>query len=77
MLLANRYVPVALTLLVPVITNILFFHIFLAPAPAAIAVPILCVIAEVFLIMKYWRYFDQVFTMNAVPSDSTKEAVAA
>ena len=77
MLLANRYVPLALTLLVPVITNILFFHLFLAAAPAAIAVPILCVAAEIFLIMKYWKYFESVFTMNAVPSDAKQEAVAA
>jgi putative oxidoreductase len=32
LLLANRFVPLALTLLAPVIVNILLFHAFLAPA---------------------------------------------
>lgn len=43
LLLANRYVPLALTLLGPVIVNILLFHIFLAPAglPLAFLVTIL------------------------------------
>jgi putative oxidoreductase len=31
LLLANRYVPLALTMLGPVIVNILCFHIFMAP----------------------------------------------
>jgi putative oxidoreductase len=32
LLLVGRFVPLALTLLAPVIVNILLFHIFLAPA---------------------------------------------
>lgn len=32
LLLANRYVPIALTLLGPVIVNILLYHILMAPA---------------------------------------------
>ena len=31
LLLANRYVPLALTLLGPVLANIVFFHAFMAP----------------------------------------------
>src|SRR5258708_870609 len=31
LLLANRFVPLALTLLGPVVVNILLFHVFLAP----------------------------------------------
>ena len=43
LLLINRYVPLALTLLGPVIVNILLFHLFLshAGAPLAIVVTIL------------------------------------
>lgn len=40
LLLANRFVPLALTLLAPVLVNILLFHIFMDPAgvlPGAIA----------------------------------------
>lgn len=42
-LLINRYVPLALTLLGPVIVNILCFHIFMAPAglPLALLVTVL------------------------------------
>ena len=35
LLLANRYVPMALTLLGPIIVNILMFHILMAPAGIA------------------------------------------
>lgn len=43
LLLANRYVPLALTILGAVIVNILCFHIFMAPAglPLAVVVTIL------------------------------------
>lgn len=43
LLLANRYVPVALTILGAVIVNILCFHIFMAPAglPLAVVVTVL------------------------------------
>ena len=48
LLLANRYVPLALTILGPVIVNILLYHLLLdhADAPLAIVVAILwCVVA--------------------------------
>jgi hypothetical protein len=38
LLLANRYVPLALVLLAPVIVNILFFHLFMAPAGLPLAI---------------------------------------
>jgi putative oxidoreductase len=43
LLLANRYVPLALTILGAVIVNILCFHIFMAPAglPLALVVAVL------------------------------------
>ncbi|HEY3900235.1 MAG TPA: hypothetical protein VGM54_16620 [Chthoniobacter sp.] len=43
LLLANRYVPVALTLLGPVIVNVLLFHVLMAPEglPQAIVVAVL------------------------------------
>src|SRR5213594_2015018 len=51
LLLIGRYVPLGLTLLGPVIVNILLFHIFLAPSglPLAVVVAIL----SLFLL---WRY---------------------
>ena len=43
LLLANRYVPLALTILGAIIVNILCFHIFMAPAglPLAVVVTVL------------------------------------
>ena len=43
LLLINRYVPLALVLLGPIIVNIVFFHAFMAPAglPLAIVVVVL------------------------------------
>lgn len=43
LLLINRYTPLALTLLAPVIVNIDLFHVFMAPAglPLAIVVTVL------------------------------------
>ena len=49
LLLVNRYVPLALVLLGPVIVNIFFFHALMAPAglPMAILVVILWAIVAV------------------------------
>ena len=43
LLLVNRYVPLALTILAPIIVNILCFHILMAPAglPLAVVVTVL------------------------------------
>jgi putative oxidoreductase len=38
LLLINRYVPLALTLLAPIIANILLFHILMAPNGLALAI---------------------------------------
>jgi putative oxidoreductase len=37
MLLINRYVPLALTLLGPIVVNILFFHLLMAPSGLPLA----------------------------------------
>ena len=46
LLLVNRYVPLALTLLAPIIVNILLFHLLMAPSglPLAIIVTMLWVL---------------------------------
>jgi hypothetical protein len=53
LLLGNRYVPLALTLLAPVLVNILAFHAFLAPA--GLPLPIVLLAAELYLA---WSYRD-------------------
>jgi len=37
MLLANRYVPLALTILGPIIFNIILFHVFMEPSGLPLA----------------------------------------
>jgi putative oxidoreductase len=55
LLLIGRYVPLGLTLLCPVIVNILLFHIFLDPTglPMAIIVSVLAL----FLLWRYRSHF--------------------
>ena len=50
MLLAGRYVPLALTLLAPVMVNIVAFHLFLEPA--SIALPLVLLALGLFLAWK-------------------------
>jgi uncharacterized membrane protein YphA (DoxX/SURF4 family) len=51
LLLAGRYVPLALTLLAPVIVNIIAFHAFLAPS--GIALPLVILALEIGLAWSY------------------------
>jgi len=56
LLLANRYVPMALTLLGPVIVNILLYHLLLSHAGAGLA--ILVTILWGFLFFRHRQYFS-------------------
>jgi len=47
LLLAGRFVPLALTVLAPIVVNIVAFHLFLAPA--GLALPIVIVLLGVYL----------------------------
>jgi putative oxidoreductase len=60
LLLAGRYVPVALVVLGPIIVNILLFHLTLAPS--GIGPGLVCAVLEVFLIYAYWPAFRAIFT---------------
>jgi hypothetical protein len=51
MILINRFVPLALLLFLPIAVNILFFHLFLAPAGGAAGY--LTVILEAILLLAY------------------------
>ena len=55
LLLVNRFVPLALTILAPVIVNILLFHALLWPHGFGAAVVVLAM--ELFLLSVYWRSF--------------------
>jgi putative oxidoreductase len=54
-LLTGRLVPLALTVLAPIIVNILGFHLFLAPA--GLAIPLAVLAAELYLAWTYRAAF--------------------
>jgi uncharacterized membrane protein YphA (DoxX/SURF4 family) len=66
LLLIGRFIPLALTLLGPVIVNILITHIVFQPAglpPGAFAA-----VLWLILFFAYREYFASLFTANAKPS---------
>ena len=65
LLLAGRFVPLALVLLAPIIVNIIGFH--LALEPAGIAPGALAATLEVFLLVAYLPYYKPLLTANADP----------
>jgi uncharacterized membrane protein YphA (DoxX/SURF4 family) len=71
LLLSGRLVPLALTLLAPVIVNIVAFHAFLAPA--GLPLPILVVALELFLAWSYRSAFRPMLRVRVEP-DSGAEA---
>ena len=62
LLLVNRFVPLALTLLAPVLVNILLYHALLWPHGAALA--IVALVLEVVLLAFYFRSFTPLLAMN-------------
>ena len=65
LLLANRFVPLALALIAPVVVNIIPFHIFLAPEGMAVAVVDLAL--EIYLAWAYRKSFQSMLAMRATP----------
>jgi len=67
LLLLGRTAPIGLTLLGPVLVNILAFHILLMGG-AGIAPGLVFSVLEIFLLYSYRAYFAPIFTINAVPT---------
>jgi putative oxidoreductase len=63
LLLANRYVPLGLVLLGPVIVNIVLYHLFLNPTGLVMAI----VVTVLWLVVFYShrRYFTSIFVQQA------------
>ena len=59
LLLLNRFTPVALLILAPIIINILLFHSFLEPQGLPIAIPVF--LLEVFLAWAHWDKYKGLF----------------
>jgi uncharacterized membrane protein YphA (DoxX/SURF4 family) len=66
LLLSNRFVPLALVLLAPVVVNILAFHAFLAPSGVGFAVVVLAM--EVYLAWVYRQAYRSTLAMRAAPA---------
>ena len=67
LLLSGLFTPLALTLLAPIVVNIVLFNLFLTP-PSAWGPPALVTILEVFLIWRFFAYFRPLLTVRAVQS---------
>ena len=59
LLLVNRFVPLALVLLGPVIVNIVLYHVFLNPSCAALAIVVVILWGIVFY--SFRQYFSGIF----------------
>ncbi len=65
LLLAGRFVPLALTILAGIGFNIVLFHLTLEPA--ALPLPLFLAILEIILVFAYREYFRGIFTSKALP----------
>jgi putative oxidoreductase len=62
LLLVNRFVPLALVLLGPVIVNVFSFHMFMAPAGLPLAIVV--VVLWVLLAVRNKQYFSSIFVQR-------------
>jgi uncharacterized membrane protein YphA (DoxX/SURF4 family) len=65
LLLVNRFVPLALVVLAPIIVNIVAVHLFMAPSGAAMGLVILAL--ELYLAWSYRSAFRPLLAARAVP----------
>jgi len=73
LLLSGRFVPLALTVVAPVVLNILAFHLFLAPS--GLPFPLIIAALEVFLAWGYRSAFRPLLRSNA-SADAASESPA-
>jgi uncharacterized membrane protein YphA (DoxX/SURF4 family) len=65
LLLLNRFVPLALALIAPVVVNIVAFHIFLEPSGLVVAIVVL--ILELYLAWAYRTAYRPMLATRAKP----------
>ena len=65
LLLSNRYVPLALAILAPVLVNIVAFHAFLAPA--GLVLPLVLLSLELYLARSYRQAFAPMLHARTEP----------
>ncbi|MCA9716999.1 MAG: DoxX family protein [Myxococcales bacterium] len=66
LLLSNRFVPLALTLVAPIMVNIVLFHAVLAPAGLGMVLTLLAL--QLYLAWSYRDSFRAVLTAHARPA---------
>ena len=64
----NRYVPLALTLLGPIVANIVLFHLLMAPSglPLAFVVTILWILTAVSVRSAFRGLFQKTYSANGI-----------
>lgn len=75
LLLARRFVPLALAVVAPVIVNIVAFHLFLVPAGLGLALAVLA--AELTLAWRYRTSFAPLLRFDAEAAAAPNEALPA
>jgi uncharacterized membrane protein YphA (DoxX/SURF4 family) len=75
LLLTGRFVPFALTLLAPLLVNIVLFHAVLAPA--GMALPLLLLCTELYLAWTYRAAFAVLFRSDREAVESAVSVVSA
>ncbi|MEO8800682.1 MAG: DoxX family membrane protein [Polyangiaceae bacterium] len=76
LLLSNRFVPLALALLAPVIVNIVFFHAFLEGA-ATLPLPLAILGLEIFLAWSYRDVYRPMLRAKNAPSVAVNTSTEA
>jgi uncharacterized membrane protein YphA (DoxX/SURF4 family) len=66
LLLSNRFVPLALALLAPVVVNIVAFHTFLAPS--GLPLPLVILVLEVYLARSYRDAYSSMLQARTEPT---------
>lgn len=74
LLLANRFVPLALTLLAANVVNIVAFHVMLAPSGLPIAIVVLAL--ELYLAWTYRASFRGLFVARVRPASQDVESTS-
>jgi hypothetical protein len=78
LLLSNRFVPLALTILAPIVVNIVAFHLFLAPA--GLALPLVTAALGVYLAYTERAIFSPFFRARSnepIPASNPRGAAPA
>jgi len=76
-LLANFFVALSLTVIAPVVLNIVLFHLFLAPDPAGLGIALTLLSMNIFLAYGYRNAYKGVLRQKVAPSDAKTSLINA